>query len=85
MSDSKRLNGSVDLLAKAMRQVFQEATQQAVEPVMDEMVKMEDRLDKKIDTVNQNMQDKIDTVNQNMQSQFAEQEKKIGKMVKPDR
>ncbi len=78
MGEGKKLNGSVDLLAKAMRQVFQEATQQAVEPVMDEMMKMEDRLDKKIDNA-------VETTNSNMQAQFAEQDKKIGKLIKSAR
>ena len=32
---SQKANGSVDLLAKAMRRVFQEATEKAVEPVTD--------------------------------------------------
>ena len=49
---SQKANGSVDLLAKAMRQVFQEATEKAVEPVTDlvgeikeELVGVNKRLD----------------------------------------
>ena len=53
MTDAPKLNGSVDLLAKAMRQVFTEAVQGAVEPVKTEvqamrteMRDMEERLPK---------------------------------------
>jgi len=34
MTKDRELNGSVDLLATAMRKVFIEATEQAVEPVI---------------------------------------------------
>lgn len=33
MPEDKKLNGSLDLLAKAMRQVFTEAVEEAVEPL----------------------------------------------------
>ena len=33
MADSEKLNGSVDLLAKAMRQVFKESVEAAVDPI----------------------------------------------------
>ena len=36
MSNAK-LNGSVDMLAQAMRQVFQEGVEKAVEPIHTEM------------------------------------------------
>ena len=49
---AEKLNGSVDALAIAMRQVFQEATEKAVEPVVDlvgevkeELVGVNQRLD----------------------------------------
>ena len=75
MSKGEKLNGSVDILAKAMKQVFQEATAQAVEPVMEEMTAMEKRLDKKIDSA-------VETTNGNMQAQFAKQEEKVAKQGK---
>ena len=70
----KKLNGSADLLAQAIRRVFEETS----ESVKEDMHEMEKNLSDKIDTTNK-------TTNQNMQFQFAEQEKKIagiGKMIK---
>ena len=37
MSESKKLNGSVGLLAKAMKQVFTEAVEGTVEPIHEEL------------------------------------------------
>lgn len=70
MADRRNLNGSVDLLAQAMRAVFQECMESTREGVKEDMSDMESRLS-----------DRIDTTNQNMQGQFAEQEKKIGKLL----
>ncbi len=77
----KKLNGSADLLANAIRQVFEEATEKSRVEVRGDIHEMEknlsskiDNLDKKIDTTNK-------TTNENMQAQFAEQEGKIAKMV----
>ena len=53
MSEDRKLNGSVDLLAEAMRQVFSEGVEKAVEPLRSEMKEL-----------------------------FAEQERKIGKMLR---
>ncbi|MDE0310844.1 MAG: hypothetical protein OXI52_01165 [Caldilineaceae bacterium] len=76
--NGNRMNGSVDLLALAMRKVFEEcmdSTREAVKEdigaVREDMVNMESRLN-----------DRIDTTNQNVQVQFAEQEKKIGKLLR---
>ena len=98
----KKLNGSVDLLAEAMRQVFTESVE-AVESRMtahfdkriDGLDKRIDGLDKRIDGLDRRIDglekridvlDKnIDTTNQNMQAQFAEQEKKIGQLLKSKR
>jgi uncharacterized protein YPO0396 len=84
-----KLNGSVERLAVAMRDVFTEAVENAVEPLRSEMRDMEDRLNKRIDATNKNMRDmedrlnkRIDTTNQNTQAQFAHQEAVIGKMLK---
>ena len=77
MSNDK-MNGSVDLLAQAMRKVFSESVEGAVAPLTTEVKAlrtevhdMEGRLNKR-----------IDTTNANMQAQFAEQEKKIGQLIK---
>lgn len=37
MTDANKMNGSMDLLAKAMRQVFTEAVEDAVDPLRTEM------------------------------------------------
>ena len=72
MSEPK-LNGSVELLAKAMRKVFSEAVEDVAEPLHKDM--------KGLRTDMQGMGARLDagikTTNENMQSQFAEQEKKI--------
>ena len=84
-----KLNGSADLLAKAIRQVFEEATEIGRMAVKDDMHEMEKNLSDKIDTTNQNMEsmegrlnDRIDTTNSNTQAQFAQQEEKIAMMVR---
>ena len=69
----KSLNGSVELLAKAMRTVFSEAVEGAVAPLRDDIAGISDAMATKAD---------IKTTNENMQSQFAEQEKKIGQLLK---
>ena len=55
-----KLNGSVDLLAQAMRGVFTEAVEQVGGDIKAEikadMVAMEQRLEARIDTTNKNMQ-----------------------------
>ena len=71
MTKKKALNGSVDLLADAMKKVFEESMVTVQEAVKEDMDGMERRLS-----------DRIDTTNKNMQSQFANQEKKIGKLLK---
>ena len=79
MSGSK-LNGSVDLLAKAMRQVFTEAVEEGVQPIKDAV----GELSKDVVNIRENMatKDDIKTTNVNVQVQFAEQEMKIGKLLK---
>jgi len=87
--DSKdKMNGSVDLLAKAMRQVFTEAVEDAVEPLRedvkdirenmttkDDLKAVEGRLDKKID-------DGQRTTNENVQAQLAQHRQDIASDVK---
>ena len=73
---SKNLNGSVDLLAKAMKEVFSEAVEGAVEPLRDGLKEIHDDMATKKD---------LKTTNKNMQVQFSEQEKKIGKLLSAKR
>jgi len=82
--DNRGLNGSVDLLADAMRRVFNEAVEGAVKPIItevkamrtevrDEMADIKDDLTKK-------MEDEGKRTRSNVQAQIAEQEKKIAQM-----
>lgn len=70
------LNGSVELLARAIQGVVTEVVGKGNEIVLDEMIAMEGRLNQRIDDTNQS----IDNTNQNMQSQFARQEKMIAEI-----
>ena len=88
---NKKLNGSADLLAQALRQVFQETVGAAQGVTNDRLEKLDSDMKKMNKTTNKNMQElrtelqeMNKTTNENMQSQFAEQEKKIGKMLNPD-
>ena len=67
-TDQGALNGSVDLLAGAMRQVFQECMETTRGVVKQDIEGMEQRLT-----------ERIDTTNANMQARFSEQDKKFGK------
>ena len=57
----KYLNGSTDLLAKAMRQVFSERMEESREG-------MKDDLDEGLDKLRDALGDRIDTTNENMQA-----------------
>ena len=72
---SKSLNGSTKLLPDAMRDVFSECMEKNREGMKDDLKGVEDRLTVRIDGG-------LETTNDNMQAQFAEQEKKIGKLLK---
>ena len=54
MSGSK-LNGSVNLLAKAMRQVFTEAVAEGVQPVKDAVEGLKQDVDKRMDSVDSHL------------------------------
>ena len=73
MSGSK-LNGSVDLLAKAMRQVFTEAVQEGVQPIKESV----DGLKQDVDGLKQG----LETTNNNVQAQLAQNRKDISEDVK---
>ena len=91
------MNGSVNLLADAMRKVFSEAVEGAVEPLREDISTIgkdmasirEDmaKLDATTTLVVENMTTKedLETTNLNMQAQFSEQEKKIGQLLKASR
>ena len=70
--------GEADLLAQAMRKVLSEAVADAAEPLHEDM--------KGLRTDMQGMGVRLDagikTTNENVQSQSAEQEKKIGQLLK---
>lgn len=78
-SDKGGLNGSVNVLADAMRQVFTEAVEKTAEPLQNEMKAMrtdmrdmEGRLNKKIDATEKRLNKRVDTTNENVQAQLAQ-------------
>ena len=82
---NEKLNGSVDRLADSLRNVFSEAVEGAVAPLTTEVNALRTdmkalRIDMK--ALRTDMNDQVKTTNENMQAQFAEQEKKIGKLIK---
>ena len=78
MSDSSKLNGSVDTLARAMRQVFSEAVEGAVEPLREDMKGARDDMHAMEGRLNA----RIATTNENVQSQLAQHRKGISEDVK---
>ena len=75
MSKSKnKLNGSVELLAKALKGVVSEAIEEnndlVLTTIRDDMAAMEGRLN-----------DRIDTTNENMSKQFSTQAKYISEQI----
>ena len=68
-------NGSVNDLAIAFRSVVREAVEEAVFPMAAEMVEMEDRLTKRIDSIKSSLTARIDTTENNMSAQFAAHKK----------
>ncbi len=73
-SAPKKLNGSVDLLAKAMKAVFEESMESVKDGMNEDLKLLEEVLKEEIRSAN-------DTTNQNMQAQFAEQEEKISSLI----
>lgn len=59
MSDQTKLNGSVNMLADAMRRVFTESVEGAVEPLREDMCDMEKHLVARADTTDRNVQVQI--------------------------
>jgi len=77
MDDRNKMNGSLDLLASAMRDVFSEAMISVRNGMKADLKDMEGRLNLRIDETNA----RIGTTNQNMAAMFSEQEKKVGEMM----
>ncbi len=73
--NDKKLNGSADLLARAIRKVFEETSETVRDSVKEDMHEMEKNLSDKIDTTNK-------TTNENMQAQLAQNKKDIAEMIK---
>ena len=69
----KALNGSTDLLAKAMRTVFSEAVEGAVEPLRESLDEVRENMATKAD---------LDTTNENVQVQLAQNRKDISADLK---
>lgn len=74
-----KMNGSVDLLAKAMAQVISEATENAVEPINGRLDSIEGRMATKEDI--KTLDAKIETTNENVHAQLAQQRKDISQDV----
>ena len=77
---SRKLNGSVEVLARAMRDVFTEAVQEGIGPVRKDVAGLKENIAEIKEDVAGVKRD-IKTTNENMQAQFASQEKKIGKLL----
>ena len=56
MSGSK-MNGSVELLADAMRKVFTEAVQEGVQPIKESVDGLKQDVDKRMDSVDSHLDD----------------------------
>lgn len=78
MNRSDRLNGNVDLLARAMRTVFSEAVQEGIKPVRADMRDMEGRLKMEIETGLKN-------TNENVQAQLAQHCKDVAAQLAKNR
>ena len=57
MGKSGKLNGSVDLLAKAMRQVFTDAVEEGVQPIKEAVDGLKQDVDKRMDSVDIHLDD----------------------------
>ena len=73
----KKWNGSADLLANAIRQVFEEATEKSRVEVREAMHEVREAMHE----MERNLSHKMDTTNEKMQAQFACQEEQIAGMV----
>ena len=81
-----KMNGSVDLLAKAMAQVISEATENAVEPINERLGSIEGRMgsiEGRMGSIEGQMATKedLETTNKNVQAQLAQHRKSTVKDV----
>ncbi len=78
---TEKLNGSIELLAKAMHDVFRESIEAGLAPMQKNMEDMENRLSEKIGTTNESLETRltkqINTTNENVQAQLAQHRKDI--------
>lgn len=80
-----KLNGSVDRLAAALRDVIGESNEQIRDEVKTDMREMESRLNERIDGLQAEVTGlggRIDTTNQNMQAQLAQHRQDIAEDVR---
>ena len=75
--DKDRLNGSVNLLADAMRKVFHESVQGAVEPVATEVKALRTEVHDMEGRINKRIDEGLKTTNENVQAQLAQHRKDI--------
>ena len=75
------LNGSVDLLARSLRDVFGEAMTDVRNGMKADLKAMETGLRKDMKEMEERLNTRIDTTNENMAAQFTQQEKKMGDMI----
>ena len=84
-----KASDGMDLLAKAMRQALQDSVEAGLIPVREDIKGIKDNLELVSSAIEDTAsaiedtatKEDIDTTNKNMQAQFAEQEKKIGKLL----
>ena len=80
-TDPTRLNGSVDALANALRDVVYEATAMAVEPVLDRLGTVETRLGT-VETGMGAMETRMGAMESNVQAQLAQHRKDVASDVR---
>ena len=83
MAKKEKLNGSTDLLAQAIRKVFEESREIATADMKEELSMWGEQIrgDLALKADKADIDTTINTTNENMQAQFAEQERKIGKLL----
>ena len=85
MDPDNKLNGKVHSFAAAFRDVIVDATQEAVEPLHDELKRLHETDDAILDElkgVEERLNKRIDTTNDNMQTQFAQLRSDVASDIK---
>ncbi len=80
-----KLNGSIDLLAKAMRDVFKESLEAGLVPVRKDINDMRENIDdlrENMESMENRLAGQIKTTNENVQAQLAQHRKDIAADVK---